>query len=170
VSDSSVLGTALAFPLGFSAGGTTCLLLSADPWAIDLIELQFNSYMNNNEDLQNPANYTITPVDDGQAVRVLGVRTGNRNQAWRVFLVVSPFTRGARYTVTASNSLANTNGVSLDTDNDTADFIGRKTKVDTFKEGRQHIYSLDTTSIYRNVLNGILRADEIIGGYRKYSI
>lgn len=159
------LSTPLVFPLGGGLGNGA--VVGADVWARDLVEVTFDQNMNNNSNLKNPVNYSITATDPSSlVVRVESVRTGKSFSASSILLVVSRFTVGAEYTVVVSSAVTTTAGDSLFISENSAKFIGRNTKIDSAVTSRPAMYDTTITSRLRSILNAIMREDELIGGSR----
>jgi hypothetical protein len=141
-------------------------LNTADVWASDMIELAFDQPMANNDDLINPLNYTVTSDDSGDISTVLSVRTGNEPFANNLFLILSHFIVGEKYTVIVNESLISIDKVFINDIFRTTKFIGRRTKIDSVISAKPDMFNMSPDSIYRNITNAIHRADDLIGGSR----
>lgn len=138
-------------------------ILAADVLAHDLVEVVFNGLMKNDSVLQGIDNWAIIGIT-GDTLTVEEVFTGSDVGVRRVYLVISPFSIGEQYTVTASTSMRQTNGNNLSSTGNTVTFIGRRTKVDSLVGTRPPLYNLSPKSTVRQILNAIGREDDLIGG------
>jgi len=163
----------LAFPLGIGGGlggpvaVTAPAVSSCDVWAADMLEVVFDQLMANNADLNNPANYAVAADVPGSAIPVVtAVRPHGTGPTRRVFLQISTFDVGQKYTVSVNRAIANTDNVALGASN-TARFVGRSTKVDNAVKSRPGFYDTSFNTNLRAVLNAVMRSDDLIGGSRK---
>jgi hypothetical protein len=167
---SSSLPLGFTFDFGDSTPFGETIVATVEVWAGDLIELNFGSQMANNAALQDAASYTI--LSDGlvpgsiSALQVQQVLAGNFSNPSSIFLVVSPFTIGERYTVTVDSACVDITGVSINFSANYAKFYGRRTKIDSVLENRPNLYDIGSTAELRYVLNALIRSDDHIGGSR----
>jgi len=162
--------TSLGFPLASYLGGVQFTsVLSARQWVKDTIELEFASLMLVNSAFLATSSYAVTSSIPTEKVQVLFVRPFTPTVAKLVNITVSNLTVGATYTVTISTNLVNTQGAALSGTSNKVKFVAALSKVDNAVGSRPNLYSTDTASTFRNVLNGIFREDDLIGGARKYT-
>lgn len=137
---------------------------NVDVLAKDELIVFFSSSVKNDANLQNPANYTVAPEFDGQAVTVKKVHTGHEVYTDVVYLEITAFTVGEQYQVTVSNSIVGVDGVALSASEDSARFIGRRTKVDSILASLPKAYDKRPGSVIRCLLAAVAREDDILAG------
>jgi hypothetical protein len=139
-----------------------------DVMASDMLELVFSQPMRAAPALFDAANYSVSPDGDEQAVRVReAINYTDAPTLVRVFLVVSEFTVGGRYTVTVAQQLRTTSGGVMHSGKRSAKFIGRRTKLDEAIESRSPMYSMAPGGVYRALLMAVMREDDLLGGSRR---
>lgn len=153
--------TPLVFPLG---GGGLTVATEADVWAQDMLEVDFATPMKNDIFLQSTQAYSVVPVDGGDPVDVVGVRTGNTVNPTQVFLVVTVPVVGKTYRIEFQNLYSITGTVLTPT---SCEFIGRLTKQDVVIGSRPQMYDMSPGSTLRWLQQSIARQDDLIGGSRK---
>lgn len=146
---------------------------SADVWARDMLELVFSQPMRVEAALLDPASYTIDAETAGVAVRVEEVfskrdpATGElKPSTTSVFFLVTEFTVGARYAITALTTLLTIVGITMKPGKTTARFYGRRTKIDDMMESRPSPYDMAPHARHRVIVEGALRELDLIGGTR----
>jgi Fe-S-cluster containining protein len=134
-----------------------------DVWAQDLLEITFLTAVKNNSVLQNPATYTITPIDGGAPINVVEVQNGDQTNATLVWLVVTPPDIGKTYEI-HFGFISDVAGNSVQPNR--CRFIGRTTKQDSMVGSRPKMYATFPDAVLRKVLQAVGREDDLIGGSR----
>ena len=155
-------------PWGTGAGSGPVVLdlgISAvNVYAIDLLEVTFQTEVKVTSALVDPSSYTVTPLDSAApSVSVLDVRVPNGPATDVVYLTISPISSGVAYDVAVVVPVLNRSGIEL-SGTLTGRMLGRRTKIDSICSTRQPIYDLRPTAVIRGILNAIGREDDRIGG------
>lgn len=153
---------------GASAAAPTVLnvgLAAINVFALDLIELVFDTPVKRDDVILSVSNYQMLPFDPTRAVSVeiRKVTADSTATIERVYVSISPFTVGEAYDFSVLNSPVNSANQTL-VGTLTRRIIGRRTKIDSLCSTRPAVWDLRSTSVLRNVLNAIGREDDLIGG------
>ena len=133
--------------------------------ATDLLELVFQEDLKNDDNLKATSSYTISAASSGaRTLTIRDVLTGDDTTTKKVYLVVSPPTRGAYYDVTIGATVLTALGENPEAT--TARFKSRATKVDSIVSTRPGNYAVYPRANLRHLINAIGYADEQIGGDR----
>lgn len=117
-----------------------------------------------NDALLSPESYTITPVESGLSVDVVGLLGRLDNAATTyVDLEITPQTEGVLYRISGSDGIKDREGISLDVLS-YAYFRPRRTKTDSLIDTLPKLYDKSNWSIIRAVLTAFGKEDERIGG------
>jgi hypothetical protein len=141
---------------------------SADPWALDLIELRFKQPMALTTALSAVTSYTVVG-DNGSTPQVVRVFALPRDAAYAdgVWLHVTPLVAGEQHTVTVTGALESTKGSRLKDGAATALFVARRTAVDSLIASLPRAFNATPGSRIRHLLNAIGRQLDIQRGSRR---
>lgn len=132
-------------------------------YAADYLEVQFESTVAVNSDLLDPTNYTLTPTSQAvNSVTVKDVVSGAERRPTNVFLVITPPTFDAEYTITVANIVSSDGSVF--TGPLTATFTPSLTKLDNLLSTVPRLYDIRPKSNLRALFTAIGREDQRIGG------
>lgn len=144
--------------------GIQAQLTSVEVLAQGSLLLQFDKPMCNDAILRAASSYTITEPLAGVATQIVSVQTGNSAYTDQVVLHFYPPTIGEEYTVTVSSQLVDGESMLVNPAHRSQSFVVRKTKMDVVMQHLPALYDQSYESVLRNVLQGILREDDSIGG------
>lgn len=136
-------------------------ILGAELIAPDTVRINFESAIVVNDEYNNSSNYEVSIVaGNGQDVAVRSVLPIFADTTNEVILVIDKVSEGTIYQITIS-SLSSVTGQSAV---GVAQFVGRRTKVQSLINKLPTHFNTLPTSCIRSVLTAIGLADEQIGG------
>lgn len=145
-------------------------VLEAVLQAADLVEIRFSADMKNDDQLQDTSNYTIAVTGGSPSIdRIL---SGSSISTRVVYLQVRGVVDGGTHTVTVDETglIVSTSNESVADAGNSAQFIGRQTKMDTLNRRHPKLYDKRVGGRLRSLFGALMEQDELIGGSRSDTI
>jgi len=158
------MGVFGGFVYGGGAGGDVygpdIDIVSAEMISADMVRVTVEAAVVVDDAYNEPTNYTVTPAGGG-TLNVRQVLPVNTKITTEIILVIDRAIKGQTYTVSVSSNVRGTQGQTVE---GSAEFVSRRTKIETLLRGMPAHYDTMPGSNIRSVLTAIGLSDDLIGG------
>lgn len=156
-------------PASYSVGMQTARVARIDCWAMDMLEIIFAQPMKNTPTLRAPVTYTLAIVTGAVGASTPAVKLVKTDPAAvtvdRAYLWITRPTVGTRYRASVVGDVRASDDTALHPSHATADWIQRRTVVDTILKQRV-VWNQHHAESLRHIANQIGRSLDLIGGTR----